>query len=318
MLDIEKKYLALANIPISREYKNQLKFRCPVCGDSKTNKFKARGYLSETSEGAVYHCFNCEFSGIFTQLLEQVDVSLRDSYFQEINKGRREKFIEKKNELDAFNKPSKPKEVEELNTTSVLIDGEEHQVTELTAEAIDYLESRKVSEEDFRFFKSIPALRSIIVFLKHEKVFGFQVRSIHGKFYHNFVLDGRDKCWNLDHVLTLPKGSDVYVFESIFNALSVSTKDVLAGLGSSLSPQLLEVLKDYHLIFCYDNDSTGVSKTIQFTQKGYDALVHHENFIWGDFNDARQSGVTSEQLFGYITANVMTAKMANMKLRLRH
>jgi len=318
MLDIEKKYLALANIPIRREYKNQLKFRCPVCGDSKTNKFKARGYLSETSEGAVYHCFNCEFSGTFAQLLEQVDMTLKDSYNREIGKDKREKFLEKKNELDVFKKTEVTVQApDEIKTNSVLIDGEEYQVTTLTNSAIEYLKFRCVAEDDFKHFRSLPGMNAVIVFLKHEKIFGFQVRSIVGKFFHNYVQEGRDKCWNLDYVMTLPKGTDVYVFESIFNALSVSTKNVLAGLGSSLSPALLKLLKDYNLIFCYDNDGTGVKKTIQFTEKGYSALLHHEKFLWVDFNEARQAGVTSEQLLGYITANTLSARMANMKLRLR-
>jgi DNA primase len=92
---------------------------------------------------------------------------------------------------------------------------------------------------------------------------------------------------------------------------------VLASLGASMSPELLEMLKDYELVICYDNDQAGIDKTIKMTEKGYQALVHHENFIWNDVNDARKDGITKEQIQGYIDSNVMSARMANMKLRLR-
>jgi len=315
MLDLEQKYLALAHVTVRKIYRQTITLRCPVCGDSKKNKFKARGNLSETPTGAVYFCHNCDFSGTFSQLLGALDTTLKDAYIREVNKDRREKFIDRKDDLKAFNKQEII--LPELSPSFVHMEDKEYKVSELTDEAISYLKKRCISEEDFKHFKFVPELSSLVVFLKQEKIFGYQLRSIKEKFFHNYVQDGYDKCWNLDYVLTLPARTTIYVFESIFNALSVTSKNVLAGLGSSLSAVLLSLLSKYNLVFCYDNDITGVKKTIQFTQKGYSAVVHHSKFEWCDFNDARQAGVTKEQLQAYLEGSVMSAKIANMKLRLK-
>jgi len=316
MLDLEQKYLQLAGVTIKRVYKNSLNFPCPVCGDSKTNKFKARGSLSKLDDGVVYHCFNCEFSGSFASLLGALDTTLKDAYLRETNKEKREQFLSRKNELDVFAKPTQMK-LPSTTPNEVTINASTYKVTELTDEAKEYLLSRKLDEADFKHFKSLPAIHTIITFMRlGDEVIGFQTRTIRDKFYHITIEDGHDKCWNLDYVLKLPHGTTVYVFESVFNALSVSSNNVMAGLGSSLSQAVLEMLAPYNLVFCYDNDETGIRKTIQFTTKGYSAVVHHPNFVWGDYNDALKV-VTKEQLQGYIDANTMSAKMANLKLRLK-
>lgn len=55
-------------------------FRCPVCGDSKKNKWKARGYLFSKKGGIFYKCHNCSFSSSFSNLLKQVDPNLHNQY----------------------------------------------------------------------------------------------------------------------------------------------------------------------------------------------------------------------------------------------
>lgn len=318
MLELEKKYLGLAGITIKRTHKNSIDFPCPICGDSKNNKFKARGSLSDLEGNAIYHCYNCEFSGSFATFLGAVDMTLKDGYLRETGKVKREQFINRKNELDVFSKPTDVKpELPTFDPSEIAINEITYKVADLTLEAKDYLRFRKIREEDFKNFKSLPDMNAIVAFLRlNSKVFGFQVRSISGKFYHNHVEDGFDKCWNVDHILSLPIGTTVYVFESIFNALSTSSNSVMASLGSSMSTALQELLKQYRLVFCFDNDVTGIKKTIQFTLKGYEAVVHHDSFIWGDYNEAREQ-VSDVQLQGYIEACTMSSKMANLKLRLK-
>ena len=103
MLDIEKKYLSLAGIRVKREYRKQIVFRCPVCGDSK-QQHKARGYLSQTETGSVYYCHNCQYTGTFSQLLDQIDVTLKSAYLSEVRREYRQMFGHKK-EDDVFSKP---------------------------------------------------------------------------------------------------------------------------------------------------------------------------------------------------------------------
>ena len=63
---------------------DKIVFRCPVCGDSKRNSLKKRGYYYTRT--ASYHCFNCDVSmgGMkFLEFLSGEDYgTLRKEYFQ--------------------------------------------------------------------------------------------------------------------------------------------------------------------------------------------------------------------------------------------
>jgi len=85
---IDRKY---AGIVSSRLERFQVKsnqpytanFRCPICGDSKTNKWKARGYFFGKKGGIFYKCHNCMFSANLTNFLKNVDPTLYKQYVME-------------------------------------------------------------------------------------------------------------------------------------------------------------------------------------------------------------------------------------------
>ena len=51
-------------------------FRCPYCGDSQKNRFKARGYLWDKGKGLVYSCHNCGITRTFDNFLKEQDPHL--------------------------------------------------------------------------------------------------------------------------------------------------------------------------------------------------------------------------------------------------
>ena len=55
-------------------------FSCPVCGDSKKKRTKARGYLYRVKDMMLYRCHNCGISTTFGKLLEKVDAELYKQY----------------------------------------------------------------------------------------------------------------------------------------------------------------------------------------------------------------------------------------------
>jgi len=55
-------------------------FSCPLCGDSKKNKLKARGYLYRSGSYISYKCHNCNVSLSFNNFLKQVDPSVYQQY----------------------------------------------------------------------------------------------------------------------------------------------------------------------------------------------------------------------------------------------
>lgn len=55
-------------------------FRCPICGDSQKNKWKARGYFFTKKGGIFYKCHNCSFSSNLNGFLKNVDPTLHKQY----------------------------------------------------------------------------------------------------------------------------------------------------------------------------------------------------------------------------------------------
>jgi transcription elongation factor Elf1 len=62
---------------------NLWNFSCPFCGDSQTNKLKARGYVYAKGNDLFYRCHNCGVGTNVANLLKQVDPSIHDEYLLE-------------------------------------------------------------------------------------------------------------------------------------------------------------------------------------------------------------------------------------------
>jgi hypothetical protein len=54
--------------------------RCPICGDSTTNKKKSRGYFYKVNNDLFYKCHNCDASQHFGTFLKNFDASLYKQY----------------------------------------------------------------------------------------------------------------------------------------------------------------------------------------------------------------------------------------------
>lgn len=92
-------------------------FRCPICGDSSTNKSKARGYLYAKKGGFFYKCHNCGVGMNFGNFLKNIDKLIYDSYVMERYKegetGRKPHKTPQKINPNFFGAPSFSKKNEE-------------------------------------------------------------------------------------------------------------------------------------------------------------------------------------------------------------
>ena len=57
--------------------------RCPVCGDSATNRKKSRGYFYKVNNDLFYKCHNCDASQHFGTFLKNFDTNLHRQYVLE-------------------------------------------------------------------------------------------------------------------------------------------------------------------------------------------------------------------------------------------
>lgn len=83
MIWLEKKYAQLIGARLDRFHTKSnepylANFRCPLCGDSKKNKFKSRGFFYQR-EGSIYFtCHNCGAGMHLGTLIKQLNSSLYD------------------------------------------------------------------------------------------------------------------------------------------------------------------------------------------------------------------------------------------------
>jgi transcription elongation factor Elf1 len=61
----------------------KINFRCPICGDSKKSKSKARGWLLEKENNFYFYCHNCGESHSFSNFLRAVDPISYNDYVAE-------------------------------------------------------------------------------------------------------------------------------------------------------------------------------------------------------------------------------------------
>lgn len=82
-LIIDHKYISLvsAHLPkFKQKDTHTWNFRCPICGDSKKNTHKARGYFFRKGSNVVFMCHNCHISMSLGNFLKKVDPSLFKEY----------------------------------------------------------------------------------------------------------------------------------------------------------------------------------------------------------------------------------------------
>lgn len=87
---------------------NLFNFSCPLCGDSKRNKRKARGYLFQRKGGLFYRCHNCGASTTLGKFISQVDSALGEEY-------KLEKFRQNSHKNNPVEKPPVSVQQQELS-----------------------------------------------------------------------------------------------------------------------------------------------------------------------------------------------------------
>ena len=83
-------------------------FRCPVCGDSKKSKTKARAYLYRVKNDMFFKCHNCSASHNLANFIKLVDRPLYDQYILERYKGTK-KVVNDENLFERFKTNTKAK-----------------------------------------------------------------------------------------------------------------------------------------------------------------------------------------------------------------
>jgi len=311
---IDSKFIGLIS-PRLEKFKqvkpNLYNFRCPICGDSKKNKSKTRGYLYAVKANTNFKCHNCGASMSLNNFLKHVDPAVHKQYvmekFKEGHTGR--SFVteepEFKFEAPKFKKKLKlPKASENPKSSG-------------------YLTARKLNPDNFyyaeHFKKFVNSLKPtfddtkhdeerIIIPLYYEKnLIGLQGRSINPnpvKYITVMLDDDAPKIYGLD---TIRRDAPVYITEGPFDSTFIRNAIAMCGADLDISRWGIS-----NPVWIYDNEprnreiTNRISKTID---SGQSVVIWPESIDDKDINDMVMNGLDVQSVIESNTYSGLEAKL---------
>ena len=314
---IDSKYIGLVSSRLQkfkRVKADLFNFRCPICGDSKKHKNKARGYLYQVKTNTNFKCHNCGASSSFNNFLKQIDSTLHKQYtmekFKEGFAGGRN-FVVDEPKLE-FKKPVFKKKLDLPKATEVPI-------------AKEYLEKRKLDPSKFYFaykfkewtntqkqtFDTIGRDESRIIIPMYDQdkiLIGFQGRSLGPnsvKYITVMINEDAPKIYGLDKV---DNEKPIYIIEGPFDATLV--QNGVAMCGSDLD---IRSFGWSDCIYVYDNEPRNreiVNRIDKTINGGYKVVIWPTSIVEKDINDMVLGG---HKIMSVLESNTYSGLQAKVK-----
>ena len=314
---IDSKYIGLVSSRLQkfkRVKADLFNFRCPICGDSKKHKNKARGYLYQVKTNTNFKCHNCGASLSFNNFLKQIDTSLHKQYvmekFKEGFAGGRN-FVVEEPKFE-FKKPVFKKKLDLPRADEVSI-------------AKEYLEKRKLDPSNFYFaykfkewantqkqtFDTIGRDESRIIIPLHDtekNLIGFQGRSLGPnsvKYITVMINEDAPKIYGLDQI---DNEKPIFIIEGPFDATLV--QNAVAMCGSDLDIRSFG-WSDY--IYVYDNEPRNreiVNRIAKTIDRGDKTVIWPTTVEEKDINDMVLGG---QNIMSVLESNTYSGLQAKVK-----
>ena len=345
-LFIDKKYINLISPRLERfvwKKSDLANCRCALCGDSKKNKAKARGYFFQKDNDMFYRCHNCGASHTMYKFLELIAPSLCKEYSLERwrngdvghsnytkPKGEDEMFGLFKKPFDDKNKNKKCP----LDTLKKISDLPDNHVCRA------FVEARNIPKKFFDILyytsdfgvwaKNVDpdvvveshARLVIPIFDNHGTMVAAQGRSLSIQDDRNARKTARyitlkgdktiEKLWY--GIERLDKDGVVYVFEGPLDSLFIPNSVAMIGIndGSNIPKPLL----NRKLVFALDNEPRNpavVSQLKKHIDLNHDVVIWDSSIRQKDINDMVLSGSSPSSILNSMKRN--TCSGAEAKLR---
>lgn len=328
-LYIDKRFVSLVSPKLER-FKQKSEylwtFRCPICGDSKTNKTKTRGYFYRRKGDLCFICHNCGSGMSFGNFLKTTDKSLYRQYQLERFKDESSGNVAAP---DFTLAKSKPVFKQSINLPTIQSLPEEHV-------AKVFLQNRKIPKDtmshiyyasDFKAFvhemlpdyeKSIYTEPRIVIpfFDENKKLLGFQGRAINQSKvkYITIKLDeDNKKVFGLDKVDFTKK---IYVVEGPIDSLFLQNS--IAMMDASLY-NAVPIVGNHDYVFIYDNEPRNkdiVSRIKKTIDMGHKICIWPKNVVDKDINDMILSGMSASEIQCIIDKNTHQDLRAKLEFEL--
>lgn len=326
---IEQKYISLLGSQFrnfKRKTPNLWEFSCPLCGDSLTNKRKARGYIFPKGQKYRFMCHNCGSSMLFTKLLEATNPNLYREF-------RLEKFRDK---VEEEKKEEKQKEPEFTVLKKSAIERICRKVSTLEPDhpARQYLENRKLPQHridslfytenlavfaeifpkyaEVKFPKKEPRI-VIPIYNRQKELVGITARAI-GPSQLRYVMmrrsDEEPLIYNLDKIDMAKK---VYAFEGAFDSMFVENSVAVDGADFN---KLSSIVPKAQLIVVFDNQPRNgelLKRIDKIVDTGYSMFIWPENYS----KDMNQNVIDGKIIPDSITELIENNTYSGLTLRLK-
>ena len=330
---IDKKYIHLLS-PQLEQFKDKgndvYNCRCPYCGDSQTNKSKARGYLFPKEGSMIYKCHNCGRGASLNNFIKEVNPQLHKEYsFERFSDGKARRPVStgRTTTIKKFQKrPSYLKTpLGKLKKISQL--GIDHP-------ARKYVLKRQIpSDQHFKLFyapkfyafaeqfgykfeteKDEPRL--IIPFVnKNGELMGFQGRAF-GKSSLRYITikvdENAPKIFGLD---TINRSKPVYIVEGPIDSMFL--ENCVAMGGADLTEASLNYIGSKDLVFVMDNEPRNkeiIKRIEKIIDMGYNISLFPESISHKDINDMVLGGLDPIEIQVIISKNTVSGLAAKAKL----
>lgn len=332
-IDIRYFKLAVGQENIGKENSVDIVARCPVCGDSQKNKRSKRLHLYIKNNETRINCFNgdCEVNNKTTfGFLKSFYPNLLENY-------KRENFIQNlshlsgtesedvfagiaenintsnQNNQNQINSVMKPIVTHNLFDYFENILEHEDAIAYLAKRGFDYFNSKfewYFGKQDLQIGDKLYKLTNslIIPLYYNDEMYGFYSRNIHNKEFFTYNPE-QNMGYKIFNWFQIEKEKETFIFEGIFDALSMKEDNVIALMGAKIPEERLKELK--YPIFVLDNDKTGILNSIEYAKKGYKVYIQPDIYKEKDMNELMLnhpeldiSKMIKENLYSGISAEI--------------
>lgn len=316
-------------------------FSCPICGDSKKKKIKARGYVYRYRNALKFKCHNCGETLPVSELIKHLDAALYKEYVYEsyLEKGQQQTPKEKKEihfKRKKEYKPAKPTAL--IGCPAIATLGPDHP-------ARQYLESRKLPSqflEELFWTDDFPSVvdkfipghsfalmkegRIIIPFFdSNHQLIAMQGRSqpyydaeqdqwmdSPGAVRYITIKSDKDapRIYGMDRLNKMTKR--IYLMEGPFDSMFLPNSAAMAGSDIPVG-----FPKD-RTVVVYDNERhkpDTIKKIEKAIELGYMVCIWPDNIKEKDVNKMIMCGTTPEKVREIIDRNLFSGLQAKLKLQ---
>ena len=315
---VDSKYIGLLSSKLEKFTKVKAglyNFRCPICGDSKKNKLKTRGYLYAAKTNTNFKCHNCGASMSFNNFLKKLDTNLHKQYAMEKFK---EGFTGKNYVVEepkiVFTKPVFTKKVNLPKASEVETAKKYLEARNIDASRYYYAEKFKTWVNTLKpTFESTEydEDRIIIPLFYNQNLVGLQGRSIKPnpvKYITVMLDDNAPKIYGLDNIRT---DATVYITEGPFDSTFIRNAIAMCGADADVSNWGIN-----NPVWIYDNEPRNreiVSRIARVIEMGQKIVIWPLNIKEKDINDMVMSGHDVQNL---VESNTYTGLQATLKFNL--